>query len=184
MRLFLWFSNTLSHYNFHPLFSRDLHSQEKVEEGVHLVCDARVSLMKVRQEEDSLSSIHWNKWTCESDFPISLESLVHWCAQKSINGIVLISTTIPRYVTLVVVDHPVDYYEAEMEWFMGKSILDLLVYPTKQTIKLFYYLTPKIHYYWINFHNKTIFEIHPPHFDLFWGWILKKKMALMDYRLF
>ena len=39
---------------------------------------------------------------------------------------------------------PVDYYEAEMEWFMGsKSILDLLVYPTKQTIKLFYYLTPQ-----------------------------------------
>ena len=104
---FQWFSNTLSHYNFHPLFSRDLHSQEKVEEGVHLVCDARVSLMKVRQEEDSLSSIHWNKWTCESDFPISLESLVHWCAQKSINGIVLISTTIPRYVTLVVVDQSI-----------------------------------------------------------------------------
>ena len=38
---------------------------------------------------------------------------------------------------------PVDYYEAEMEWFMGKSILDLLVYPTKQTIKLFSYLTPQ-----------------------------------------
>ena len=31
-----------------------------------------------------------------------------------------------------------------MEWFMGsKSILDLLVYPTKQTIKLFSYLTPQ-----------------------------------------